>query len=117
MSRRINDKYAKLSFDNEVSLIRLRTMILRCIGASINVSLCATPNKTDEIINENSHANTNGVEEPYVKQLEIFKGVIEELRDLHKDSLENPSEDIPRVNPLSGHFHCEIYYSHVLINF
>ncbi|XP_065205468.1 N-alpha-acetyltransferase 25, NatB auxiliary subunit [Planococcus citri] len=103
-SRRMNDEYAKLSFDNEVSLIRLRTMILRCIGASINVSLCAstatssTPtNKNDEIMaKEDSYAKTNGVDEPHLRQLQIFMGVIEELRELYKNSLQKPPKDIPK---------------------
>lgn len=100
----MNEKYAKLSFLHEVSLIRLRTMILRCIGASINVSLYVSPPKPNSTANEHSHEESNGVDETISRHLDTFCNVIKELRETYKSILENPVEELPQVNyyfPLS----------------
>lgn len=94
----MNDEYAKLSFEHEVKLIRLRTMLLRCIGASINVCLYASPTKDSQNNSTNSHPQKNGIDDSYTKHLDIFMNVIVELRDMYTSFVENPPKEIPRVS-------------------
>lgn len=95
----MNETFAKLSFSHEISLIRLRTIILRCIGASINVSLFALPlPKMNQTANsENSSEHSNGIDGTWSRHLDTFFNVIEELRELYKSFLENPAEELPKV--------------------
>lgn len=111
--RRLTEEYAKLSFEHEVKLIRLRTMLLRCIGASINVCLYASPTRTNQNNTSNNHPQENGLEDSYTKHLSIFMNVIDELKETFKSFVENPPKEIPRVieEKVQAHAHnkFEIY--------
>lgn len=102
----MNEKFTKLSFEHDVALIRLRTMILRCLGASIDVCLSSTHSSTNGQENKSSdQVNAddldNGVDKSVSKHLDTFNNVIEELRQTYKSFLENPPERIPDVSSLA----------------
>lgn len=95
----MNETYAKLSFEHEISLIRLRTILLRCIGASINVCLFVPSVKSNGVSNnEITHALSNGIDESAVKHLNIFSNVIEELKEQYTYFKENPPKSISKVS-------------------
>lgn len=93
----MNEEYAKLSFEHEVKLIRLRTMLLRCIGASINVCLYASPTQNNQNNTSNNHPEKNGLDESYTKHLNTFMNVIDELKEMYTSFVASPPKEIPRV--------------------
>ena len=85
----------KITFEHDISLIRLRTMLLRCLGASIKVCSLVTPQKSSNAGEE--HLVEVGVDGIHSKNLLKFSTCIEELRETQRSCIENPSEEIPKV--------------------
>ncbi len=98
----MNEKWRQLSFEHEVNLIRLRTMILRCIGASVNLCLPPMPLKNDQTVEgENSYAHSNGLDDSSSKLLDTYCNVIKELKEMFTSFTENPPQEVPKVGTVA----------------